>query len=124
MAVVCNGETGSDGETFTEGTKALNLGPVIGERTWGGWVGIRSDKPLADRGMVTLPEFPGWSIDGKWIIEGWGSEPDIKVTNDPASVLAGKDPQLDYAVDYLLKKIASEPRKYPPHPPYPDRSID
>lgn len=122
MAVVCNGETGSDGETFTEGTKALQLGPVIGSRTWGGWVGIRGDKPLSDRGTVTMPEFPGWSIDGRWIIEGWGTEPDIKVVQDPASVLEGKDPQLDTAISYVLKKIAEEPRKLPPHPPYPDKS--
>jgi tricorn protease len=123
MAAVCNGETGSDGETFTEGMKALNLGPVIGERTWGGWVGIRADKPLNDRGMVTLPEFPGWSLDGKWLIEGWGTNPDVTIVQDPTSVLTGKDPQLDYTINYLLKKIADEPRKYPQHPPYPDRSI-
>ena len=123
MAVVCNGETGSDGETFTEGTKALKLGPVIGERTWGGWVGIRSDKPLADQGMVTLPEEPGWGLDGKWIIEGWGSVPDIEVIEDPASIMAGKDPQLDYTIQYLLKKIVEEPRKYPARPAFPDRSI-
>jgi tricorn protease len=123
MAVVCNGETGSDGETFTEGAKALQLGPVIGERTWGGWVGIRSDKPLADQGMVTLPEQPGWGLNGKWIIEGWGSVPDIEVTEDPASIMAGKDPQLDYTIQYLLKKIVEEPRKYPARPAFPDRSI-
>jgi tricorn protease len=123
MAVVCNGETGSDGETFTEGAKALKLGPVIGERTWGGWVGIRGDKPLSDRGGITSPEFPTWSIDGKWIIEGWGSDPDIIVVEDPAAALAGKDTQLDYTINYLLKKIVEEPRKYPQHPPYPDKSL-
>ncbi len=123
MAVVCNGETGSDGETFTEGTKALNLGPVIGTRTWGGWVGIRSDKPLADRGMVTLPEQPGWGLNGKWIVEGWGSVPDMEVGEDPGAMLSGKDVQLDAAVSYLLKKITNDPRVYTPRPPFPDRSI-
>ncbi len=123
MATLCNAETGSDGETFTEGVKALKLGPVIGERTWGGWIGIRMDKRLSDRGMVTLPEYPGWALDGEWLIEGWGSEPDIEIINDPASILEGKDPQLDYAIDYLLDKIAEEPKEYPPHPPYPDKSI-
>jgi tricorn protease len=70
MATLCNAETGSDGETFTEGAKALKLGPVIGERTWGGWVGIRMDKRLSDRGMVTLPEFPGWTLDGHRLLAG------------------------------------------------------
>ncbi len=123
MAVVCNGETGSDGETFTEGAKALQLGPVIGERTWGGWVGIRSDKPLADKGMVTLPEQPGWGLDGKWIIEGWGSVPDIEVVEDPGSVMAGKDPQLDYTIQYLLREITEYPRRFPARPAFPDRSV-
>jgi tricorn protease len=123
MAVVCNGETGSDGETFTEGTKALKLGPVIGSRTWGGWVGIKEDKWLADKGMVTLPEQPGWGLDGKWIIEGWGSVPDIEVPEDPATMMNGKDPQLDAAISYLMKKITDEPRKYTPRPAFPDRSV-
>ena len=73
--------------------------------------------------MVTLPEQPGWGLDGKWVIEGWGSVPDFEVIQDPGSVMAGKDPQLDYTINYLLKKITEEPRKFPPRPPFPDRSI-
>ncbi len=123
MAALCDGETGSDGETFTEGFKRLKLGPVIGMRTWGGWVGIRGNKPLKDRGFLSEPEFPGWSLDGKWLIEGWGTVPDIEVENDPGSMARGKDPQLDYAIDYLLQEIKAKPKRIPPHPPYPDKSL-
>ncbi|MBM3326174.1 MAG: hypothetical protein FJY65_04200 [Calditrichaeota bacterium] len=120
MAAVCNGETGSDGETFTEGFKSLGLGPVIGTRTWGGWVGIRGDKPFIDRGMTTQPEFTGWGMkDGKWLIEGWGTDPDIVVVDDPASLMQGKDPSLDYTINYLMDKITKEPRKIPDQPPFP-----
>jgi len=125
MAAVSNGETGSDGETFTEGFRRLGLGPIIGTRTWGGWVGIRSDKPLMDGGGVTQPEFTGWGInDGKWMIEGWGTDPDYVIEDDQASMIQGKDPSLDFTVKYLLDKIAKEPKVIPPMPPYPlDRGI-
>jgi len=123
MAAVCNGETGSDGETFTEGFKRLELGPVIGTRTWGGWVGIRMDKRLVDKGMTSQPEFTGWGVkDREFLIEGWGTEPDTEVKEHPTAELNGKDPQLDATIDYLLKKLEDEPMPVPESPPAPDRS--
>lgn len=122
MAAVSNGETGSDGETFTEGFQRLGLGPVIGTRTWGGWVGIRSDKPLVDRGGITQPEFTGWGMDGTYLIEGWGSDPDQLVYEHPTAELNGTDPQLDATIEYLIKKMESEPVILPEAPEYPDRS--
>ena len=122
MATVSNGETGSDGETFTEGFKRLGLGPVIGTRTWGGWVGIRMDKLLVDRGMITQPEFTGWGLDGQYLIEGWGTDPDMEVKEHPTAELHGTDPQLDATIEYLLKKLEEEPVILPEPPAYPDRS--
>lgn len=122
MAAVCNGETGSDGETFTEGFKRLGLGPVIGTRTWGGWVGIRGDKPLVDRGMITQPEFTGWGMDSEYLIEGWGTDPDIEIKEHPAAETIGKDPQLDATIEWLLDKMEKDPKPLPEPPPYPDRS--
>ena len=49
LACLINRQGGSDCETFALGFKQFKLGPVIGTRTWGGWVGIRGDKPLARR---------------------------------------------------------------------------
>lgn len=123
MAAICNGETGSDGETFTEGFRRIGLGKVIGTRTWGGWVGIRSDKPLVDRGVITQPEFTGWGIsDGAWMIEGWGSVPDIEVEEDPNLILSGADPQLDFTIKYLKDLLDNDPKVIPNQPAYPDRS--
>lgn len=122
MAAVSNGETGSDGETFTEGFQRLGLGPVIGTRTWGGWVGIRGDKGLVDRGWTSQPEFTGWGMDGEYLIEGWGTDPDIPVKEHPTAEFYGKDPQLDATIDYLLEKLETEPKPLPQPPKYPDRS--
>ncbi|MBL7190231.1 hypothetical protein ISS30_00905 [bacterium] len=127
-AIICNGETGSDGETFTQGAKMIELGPVFGTRTWGGWVGIRSDKSLNDKAWFTVPEFTGYGLTGdekgKWLIEGPGVYPDYEVINDPGSVLSGKDPQLDAAINYLKKKMKEEPMEIPKDPPAPAKEVN
>jgi tricorn protease len=58
---------------------------------------------------------------GKWLIEGPGVYPDYDIENDPASVLAGKDTQLDAAINYLLKEIKDNPKKLPPEPNIPHK---
>lgn len=123
LAAVCNGETGSDGETFTEGFQRMELGPVIGTRTWGGWVGIRGGKPFIDFGGSTQPEFTGWGLEGKYLIEGHGTDPDQVVKEDPGAFLRGEDPQLDATIAYLLDKLKNDPKPLPQQPPFPDRSL-
>jgi len=51
-------------------------------------------------------------------------EPDIVVMNMPRDVVEGKDAQLEYAIDSLLKELADNPGKWaiPDAPPYPDKS--
>jgi tricorn protease len=122
IVALCNGGTGSDGETFSEGFKRLGLGKLVGKRTWGGWVGIRSDKPLLDRGVLTEPEFTGWGKEGTWLIEGTGVYPDVEVENHPQMVMEGSDEQLDFAIRHLLDRMKNEPMKVPPQPPYPDKA--
>ncbi len=122
MIALCNQETGSDGETFSEGWKRLKLGPLVGKRTWGGWVGIRGDKPFIDRGSFTQPEFTGWGAESKWLIEGPGVYPDLELGNEPKKVLEGVDQQLDYAIDYLQKKMKEDPKEWPKMPPFPNKA--
>ena len=118
LAALINRQGGSDCETLALGFKEFGLGPVVGTRTWGGWVGIRGDKALRDGGVVTQPEFGGWDPRGKtWIIEGRGVDPDVDLDLGPDGFLGGKDAQIDFAVDLLMKKIAKEPRTLPAPPP-------
>ena len=77
-----------------------------------------------DRGGVTHPEFTGWGREGAWMIEGHGTDPDTVIVNSPGDVIAGRDPQLDAAIDYLLEKIENEPIEWPNQPPYPVRKIE
>jgi tricorn protease len=124
MATLINRQGGSDCETFALGFQEYKLGPVIGTRTWGGWVGIRADKPLRDGGGLSQPEFGGWDPAGKtWRIEGHGVDPDVELDLGPDGMINGKDVQLDYAIDLLLKDIAKDPRDLPPAPPIPPRPL-
>ena len=54
--------------------------------------------------------------DGEWVIEGHGVDPDIEVENDPKSVIAGSDPQLERAVAEVVKTMDAEPMRLPKRP--------
>jgi len=74
---------------------------------------------LLDGGTVFVPEFATASSDGKYVIEGYGVDPDIVVENDPASVIAGRDPQLERGISEVMKALEANPKKLPPRPPDP-----
>ena len=124
MACVTNRYAASDGDFFSYFFKAYKLGPLIGERTWGGVRGIRGQMPLMDGGYITRPEFSLSSLDSKWLIENRGVQPDVVVDNPPDLVLKGQDPQLERAVEILMEQMKANPKKLPMRPPdlptYPD----
>jgi tricorn protease len=116
MAALLNETSASDGDIFPAMFKAAGLGPLIGKRSWGGVVGYTGHGPLIDGGNVFVSEFGFASVDGRWIIEGHGVDPDIVVENDPASVIAGRDPQLERAVSEVMRMMREHPRRLPPRP--------
>jgi tricorn protease len=117
MVCLTNHYAASDGDIFSYAFKFYKLGPLIGERTWGGVRGIRGNIPLMDGGYITRPEFARYGLDSQWIIENRGVQPDIVVENRPEQVVSGKDPQLDKAIEVVMKAIQENPRKLPPRPP-------
>jgi tricorn protease len=123
IVVLCDQNTGSDGEAFTEGIKRLNIGKVIGTRTWGGEIWLSFDNVQADNGLATAAQFGVYGPDGTWLIEGHGVDPDIVVDNLPHATFAGTDTQLQAGLDLLKQEIKDDPRPVPPHPPYPDKSF-
>src|SRR6201985_2494566 len=123
IVVLCDQFTASDGEAFAEGFKRLGLGKVIGMRTWGGEVWLSSDNVLVDNGIASAAEYGVYGPEGKWLIEGHGVEPDIKVDDLPYETYKGKDAQLEFAIDYLKKEIQKDPRDVPQAPPHPDKSF-
>jgi tricorn protease len=115
MVALLDENSASDGDIFPAMFREAGLGPLIGKRSWGGVVGITSRGPLIDGGVVNVPEFGFTNKDGEWIIEGYGVDPDIEVDNDPPSVIAGKDPQLERAIAEVMAKL-KRPVKLPPKP--------
>ena len=123
IVVLCDHETASDGEAFTEGFKHFEMGKVIGTRTWGGEIWLSGSNTQADNGVATAAETGVYSADGRWLIEGHGVDPDITVDNLPHASFSGNDAQLQAAIDLLKQEIKDDPRPVPPHPPYPDKSF-
>jgi tricorn protease len=111
-----NETSASDGDIFPHMFKQAGLGPLIGKRTWGGVVGITSHGPLIDGGTVFVPEFATASVQGQYVIEGHGVDPDIVVENEAAAVIEGKDPQLERGIVEVLKAMETAPKKLPGRP--------
>lgn len=109
LVVLTDELTYSDGETFAAGVKALQLGPLVGKRTAGAGVWLSGRNQLADGGLARVAETAQFAMDGRWIIEGLGIEPDIEVDNLPHATFNGRDAQLERAVEELLEALQNEP---------------
>ncbi|TNF77125.1 MAG: peptidase S41, partial [Acidobacteria bacterium] len=116
MVCLIDEDSASDGDIFPHFFRQAGIGPLIGKRTWGGVTGITGRGPLIDGAAIYVPEFGTNAIDGSWIIEGHGVEPDIEVENDAKSILEGRDPQLERGVEEVLRMIDADPKKLPERP--------
>ncbi|MFO0982738.1 MAG: PDZ domain-containing protein [Planctomycetota bacterium] len=111
---------GSGGDLLPWMFHKFKLGPLVGKRTWGGLVGILGFPMLMDGGSVTAPNLAIWTEDG-WVVENEGVPPDIDVEQTPADVIAGRDPQLDKAIEVALKELEKNPPPRLTRPPYHER---
>jgi tricorn protease len=116
MVALLNENSASDGDIFPAMFREAGLGPLIGKRSWGGVVGITNHGQLIDGGTVNVPEFGFVNVKGEWVIEGHGVDPDIEVANDPKSVIQGHDAQLERGIAEVMKKIETNPPKWPTRP--------
>jgi tricorn protease len=119
-AMIVNEYAGSGGDYMPWLFRREKIGPLIGKRTWGGLIGIGGYPVLMDGGSVTAPHFAFYSPEGKWEIENYGVAPDIEVELDPKAWRAGRDPQLEKAVEVLMATLAKSPIKKTPRPAYPN----
>ena len=89
--------------------KVYKLGPLIGERTWGGVRGIRGEIPL-DRWRLYHASgiFALWS--GQQVADRESRRrADIEIDNRPDLVRDGHDPQLEKAIELVMKEIQEHP---------------
>ncbi|MBT9584896.1 PDZ domain-containing protein [bacterium] len=111
LIALTNEMAGSDGDIFSHCFKLLKLGPLVGTRTWGGVIGIWPRHKLVDGSQTTQPEFAFWFEDVGWRVENYGTDPDITVDIAPQDWLAGRDPQLQKALELGLERLSRQPSR-------------
>ena len=124
MITLINYGSGSDGDQFPYFFRKFRLGKLVGERTWGGVQGINGPWALMDGSAITIPKDALASVNGQWIIENEGVEPDVLVASRPDEVVIGNDAQLQTAVMAALAQIQHmvphrpvAPASMPAYPP-------
>jgi tricorn protease len=120
--MLINGYSSSGGDAFPFYFRELELGTLMGQRTWGGLVGYSGTPRLVDGGGMAVPNFAFVNRRGEWDVEAYGVEPDVEVFDDPTLIQAGREPMLEAAVAHLLHQLEAEPPPArPPVPAGPDR---
>jgi tricorn protease len=119
--LIINEMSGSGGDMLPYMFRAKALGPLVGTRTWGGLVGIWDVPELVDGGYITAPRGGFYDTNGEWAVENEGVAPDVEVEQLPSLVAAGRDPQLERAVELALEAMDSQGVELLPQPPDPVR---
>ncbi len=123
--MVINEMAGSGGDLMPYMFRRRKIGLLIGKRTWGGLVHTADTPGFIDGGSMIAPRGGFFTRDGKWAVENEGVGPDIDVENWPRDVIAGRDPQLERAVDEAMRQLKERPvdrmTKEPPPPTWGQR---
>uniref|UniRef100_UPI00356897CA S41 family peptidase n=1 Tax=Gemmatimonas sp. TaxID=1962908 RepID=UPI00356897CA len=105
--MIINEMAGSGGDLMPYMFKRRQLGPLVGTRTWGGLVATTDTPNFVDGGSMIAPRFGFFSRDDKFAVENEGVAPDIDVENFPKDVIAGRDPQLERAVQEAMRLLST-----------------
>jgi tricorn protease len=114
MVALTDEWAGSDGDIVTAAIKLKHLAPVIGARTWGGVIGIDDGDVLVDGTEMTIPKYSFWFDGLGWGVENYGVDPDVEVLISPDDWAAGRDAQLEAAVDMAMAALRENPPASPP----------
>ena len=107
--MIVNEMAGSGGDLMPYMFKRRKLGTLVGMRTWGGLVATTDTPPFVDGGSMIAPRFGFFSREGKFAVENEGVAPDIEVENWPKDAIAGRDMQLERAVQEALRMLNAKP---------------
>ncbi|MCB0879563.1 MAG: PDZ domain-containing protein [Thermoleophilia bacterium] len=113
IVAITNEFAGSDGDIFSHSFKMLGIGPLVGTRTWGGVIGIHPRHALADGSVTTQPEYAFWFRDTGFNVENYGTDPDHEVDMAPQDYVAGRDPQIDKALQLIERGMKRTPAALP-----------
>lgn len=119
--MIINERAGSGGDLLPFMFRQMEIGPLIGTKTWGGLVGTWDTPSFIDNGRMVAPRGGFYNVNGEWDVEGLGIAPDILVEQHPKLVIDGNDPQLERAVQEALRLLRTESIELKPEPPAPNR---
>ena len=114
--MIINESAGSGGDALPYYFKQQKVGPLVGTRTWGALIGTLQIPATIDGGGVTAPSLAFYDVNGRWAVENEGVAPDIEVEITTADAMAGRDPQLERAVEEALKLLQQHPSRRVPRP--------
>ncbi len=118
--MIINEMAGSGGDLMPYMFRYRKIGPLVGKRTWGGLVHTADTPAFVDGGSMIAPRGGFFTRTGKWAVENEGVAPDIDVENWPKDVIAGRDAQLERAVEEAMRLLKERPvnraDKEPPPP--------
>jgi len=122
-ALLINGQAASGGDAFPYYFRALSLGPIIGETTWGGLVGISGNPSFVDGGSLSVPRFAFVDVEGNWAVEAEGVAPDpgFELLDRPEDIAAGRERMIERAVEHLLEELQKPQYERPGKPAGPIR---
>lgn len=101
--IMCEGNY-SDAHMFPYTYKALGIGKLIGAPVPGTGTAVWWETMQDPTMVFGIPQVGIKGNDGKYL-ENQQLEPDIKVLNDPETILSGRDKQLETTVEELLKEV-------------------
>lgn len=106
IAMLADENTCSDGDMLAHYFQAMGLGPLVGQRTWGG-VLAQDSVSLVDGTEIGYPADGHFSFSNGWDLENQGASPNAPVDYAPHDWREGHDPQLRRAVDELQTLMAA-----------------
>src|SRR6266851_1162379 len=121
--MIADENAGSGGDLLPWMWRRFQIGPIVGEPTWGGLVGVLGFPELMDGGAITAPNLAIWDAEKGWVVENEGVPPDIEVEQTPADVIAGRDPQLERAIAIVMEELKKNPPASPKRPPFPVKAM-
>jgi len=109
VVVMQNERSFSDAEVFPDGFRRLGLGKTVGVNTNGSVIGTGAFR-LMDGSVVRTPATGLWDVKGQ-NLENYGVPADVYIDNSPADFLAGRDAQLEKAIEVLQDELKRNPPK-------------
>jgi carboxyl-terminal processing protease len=103
LVILMNGGSASASEILAGALHDHGKATLVGEQSFGKGV-VQQIMPLKNGASVKLT-IAHWVLPNGQILEGAGIKPDVEVKLSEEDALAGKDPQLDKAIEVLKGKM-------------------